>query len=179
MFPGSFGANLAFFLLAQVVAWLYLRTGLVTRGLVVLIATWVLADLALVLRFAYGVTDEPYVASLGVMQAIAVAEAIRLTWRGLRRRRASFREWRTTSYREAMIAFLRNELDAARDGLLLLVRADPWDLPARLALGVVLARQGRTRAARRQFTGARRLDRKRRYADAIEIETRRLSAGAA
>lgn len=178
MFPDSFGANLAFFALAQGIAWTCLRTGLVPRGLFVLIASWVLADVALVLRFGYGAVGLAYVGSLAALQALVVVETVRLVFHGLRRRRESFRCRREATYREAMRCFLRDELDAAGDGLRALVRADPWDLPARLTLGAVLSRQGRRRAARRHLVGARRLDRSRRYADAIDTELRRLPASA-
>jgi hypothetical protein len=175
MFPDAFAPNLAVFLLGQVVAWSYLRTGLLLRGVAVLILTWVFADLALVLRFAYGETGPAYLASLAAMQCVTLAAGLQLAIGRRRRRGEGFRRRRELGFRESMVQLLRDELDPARIGLSRLVRADPWDLPARLTLGVVLSRQGRARAARRQLVGARRLDRERRYADAIDCELRRLA----
>ena len=68
MFQGEFLPNLVVFLLGQAVAWGYLRTGLVARGLVSLIGGWVLADAALVARFAYDHQGRWFIASLAGMQ---------------------------------------------------------------------------------------------------------------
>jgi hypothetical protein len=175
MFPDAFGLNLAVFLVAQVVAWFYLRTGLTLRGTMLLLVAWGAADLALVLRFAYGDTGANYVASLAVLQGYTLFEVLRATVGLVRRRSAAAVARRESSLRAAMVAFLEDDLDAAAAGFRGLVRADPWDLQGRLGLGAVLGRQGRDRAARRQLAAARRLDRDGRFGDAITVEAERLT----
>ncbi|MGA1524447.1 MAG: hypothetical protein ACO4CZ_10810 [Planctomycetota bacterium] len=174
MFPDAFGLNLAVFLVAQVVAWFYLRTGLTLRGTMLLLVAWVAADLALVLRFAYGNTGTAYVASLAVLQGFTIFEVLRATWGLLRRRSSAAVVRREAGLRSAMVAFLEDDLEAAASGFRGLVRDDPWDLQGRLGLGTVLGRQGHDRAARRQLAAARRLDRDGRFADAITVEAERL-----
>lgn len=174
MFPDAFGLNLAVFLVAQVVAWFYLRTGLTLRGVLVLLAAWGAADLALVLRFAYANTGAGYVASLAVLQGYTLFELLRAVLGTLRRRSATATSRRAETLRTAMVAFLEDDLDAAAANFRGLVRADPWDLQGRLGLGSVLGRQGRSRAARRQLAAARRLDRDGRFEDAITVEFERL-----
>ena len=174
MFPDSFGANLAVFALGQAIAWTCLRTGLVVRGLVTMIALWVLADLALVLRFAGGETGWLYVASLAAMQAIALFEALRFLRARLRRRSQAFARSRERAFKAATVSFLRDELDAARAAFGDVVRADPWEMPARLWLGTIEARCGRRRRGRRRLVEARRLDRSGRFSDVLDRELRRL-----
>ncbi|MDA0372214.1 MAG: hypothetical protein O2865_00370 [Planctomycetota bacterium] len=174
MFPDAFGANLAVFLVAQVVAWFYLRTGLTLRGVLLLLVAWGAADLALVLRFAYANTGTEYVASLAVLQGYTVFETLRAVWGTVRRRSGAASARRAEALRSAMVAFLEDDLDAAAAGFRGLVRADPWDLQGRLGLGSVLGRQGHARAARRQLAAARRLDRDGRFEDAITVEVERL-----
>jgi hypothetical protein len=174
MFPDAFSVNLAVFLVAQVVAWFYLRTGLTMRGTLLLLVAWGAADLALVLRFAYSDTGTSYVASLAVLQGYTLFELLRAVWGTVRRRSASATSRRADTLRSAMTAFLADDLDAAAAGFRGLVRADPWDLQGRLGLGSVLGRQGHPRAARRQLAAARRLDREGRFEDAITVEVERL-----
>ena len=48
MFPDAFLPNLAIFVVAQVTAWVYLRTGLIATGVSIVVASWLAADVALV-----------------------------------------------------------------------------------------------------------------------------------
>lgn len=174
MFPDAFLPNLAIFLVAQAVAWTYLRTGLVPRGISVIVGTWIAADTALVARFGF---DEPgfvYVASLVVMQAWTLLETGRLCRGRWRRSRAAFLVEREATYRQAFVDWLRDDLQPAAESLLRLIRVDPWDLDSRLLLAKVSAAAADIRAARRQFIAARRLDRDSRHADAIRIALARL-----
>ncbi len=181
MFQGEFLPNLIVFLIGQAAAWGYLRTGLVPRGLVSLIGGWVLADAALVARFAYDQEGAVFVASLAGMQMLAVFEAFRFVVGRTRRRMPAAVVARRQASREAFVRYLRNDLEGAIAGYRSLVRRDPWDLTSRFALGRAWIRSGDVTRGRRALRAARRLDRDGRYADLLHAtaELRPLRAAAA
>lgn len=174
MFEDSFLANLAVFLAGQIAGVGYLRTGLIARGMAVVVPSWVLADAALLSRFAYE-SETAFRASLSGMQLVCAGALMLFVSGRLRRRLPSLAAERSGLLRRAFVAYLRNDLDEARTGYRRLVSRDPWDLEARLGLATVLARAGRARRARAAFRVARSLDRERRWEDVIRDELARLA----
>lgn len=173
MFPDSFAGNALVFLVGQAVAWGYLRTGLLTRGVPLMAVLWLAVDVALVARFAYQETGPVYLAALAVMQACAVVETVRFVAGRLNRRRERVKERRIERYRAAFTHYLRDELEQAERLYRKLLRSDPWDLESRLGLATLLARTGARRRARSMFRRARSLDRGQRYQDVIREELER------
>lgn len=172
MFKDSFLANLLILLVAQLVAYGYLRTGLLRRGVLLMVGTWVMADVALLARFAFAYTGPWYLAALLLMQLHAVLEAFLYASGRVRRRFGATTRRRKDLYFRAFRHYLRNELDQAQTILRRLVRWDPWDLESTLALATVLSRKGRHRRARGLLRQARGLDRQRRFRDVIGAELR-------
>jgi len=172
MFQDSFFANVAVFLLGQVAAWGYMNTGLWWRGVLMLCGSWVLADVALVARFAYEHGDL-FISALIAMQAVCVIGLFLFTYGRIRRRLPVVVAARERRFRTAFLLYLHDEIAAATRIYRKLVRTDPWDLPARVALGTVLARLGARRRSRWLLRTARGLDRDQRFEDVIADELRR------
>lgn len=172
MFQDSFLINLLIFLVAQVVAYGYLRTGLIRRGVLLIIGTWLMADAALLARFAFNHTGNYYVGALWLMQVHMLLETFLYASGRLRRRLRSTVSRRRDQFSAAFRHYLRNELDQAQRILRRLVRLDPWDLESTLALATVLSRKGRYRKARGLLRQARGLDRNKRFRDVIGAELR-------
>lgn len=177
MFEDSFLANLAVFLAGQVAGVGYLRTGLIARGVAVVVPSWVLADVALLARFAYESETAFRVSVLG-MQLVCAGSFVLFVSGRWRRRFPRFVAQRPGLLREAFVAYLRDDLEQARVIYRRLVSRDPWDLDARLGLATVLARAGQVRRARTAFRVARSLDRERRWEDVIQDELARLAPAA-
>lgn len=172
MFKDSFLPNLLILVIAQLVAYGYLRTGLLRRGVLLMVGTWVMADIALLSRFAFAYTGPYYLGALLVMQVYAVLETFLYTSGRVRRRFGATARRRKDLFFRAFRHYLRNELDQSQMILRRLVRWDPWDLESTLALATVLSRKGRHRRARGLLRQARGLDRHRRFRDVIGAELR-------
>ncbi len=170
MFADAFLPNLAIFVVAQVVAWIYLRTGLVRTGIATIVATWLAADLALVARFALDDVGPVYAGSLIVLQSWTLIVTLRLIAGRWRRSRRDFVARREVAFHTAFTSWLRGELDLAQRELTGVLRVDPWDLRSRLLLAKVFRAGGMPGPARRQLVAARRLDRDDRFRDLIERE---------
>lgn len=175
MFWDAFLPNALAFACGQLVAWGYLRTGLVRRGVVLMLTIWVLADAALLARFAYEQDGLWYLLPLLSMQVVCVASAARFTFCRLRRRFS-----RTARRAKELFAlgqghYLRGELDRALETFRLLHRNDPWHVPSAIALASVLARCSRPRQAVRLYRQARALDLKQEYQDLIEVQLERVA----
>lgn len=174
MFPDAFLPNLALFLAGQLAAWGYLRTGLVRRGVVLMLVMWVLADAVLLLRFAYAETGTGYVAALLAMQCVAVLGAL---WFALGRVR---RRWsRTARERGDLLAaglrlYLQGRFADAQGLFTRLHRCDPWDPAAAIALANTLARTDRPRRAARLYRHARAVDRRRTYDGLVQAQLARV-----
>ncbi|MBK8979285.1 MAG: hypothetical protein IPM29_25590 [Planctomycetes bacterium] len=177
MFPDSTLANLGLFVAAQLVVWAYLGSGLVVRGVVLLVASWVLGDVALVSRFVFGETGWPYVASLLGMQGLTLFEVVRLAHGQWQRRSPRRQAERERSFRAASVAFMCDDIAGAERGFARLVRRDPWELRARLALARIRVLQQRPSSARRLLIAARRLDRDGDFRDWIDLELGALARG--
>jgi hypothetical protein len=175
MFEDSFPINLAIFVVGQVAAYRYLRTGRKTRGVMLMILGWVLADIAMVRVFTFGQRDTTFLLSLTLMQVYSLVEAFLYTIGRIRRRRSKVKKERQKRFHSAFIHCLRNELDAAIADYRALVRMDPWDLESTLGLATALARKGKGRQARRYFRCARSLDLNDDYGDVISDELKRFS----
>lgn len=176
MFEDSFLANLSIFLAGQAVAWAYLHTGRIRRGVTLMLAGWILADVALVARFAYEGGEPLYLLALTALQIWSLGEVALFSFARLRRRLGPIRRQREQLYRAAFVHYLRNELPAAQGIWRRLVRRDPWDVQSTLMLATVQARLGRRRRARSLFRAARGLDRELRMRDVIRDELKRFAA---
>ncbi len=175
MFAEAFLPNLLIFAFGQLVAWGYLRTGLVWRGALLLVFGWITADVALVARLAFDDRGWLFITSLLLMQTHALAEGLLFAFGRLRRRWPRWRRERPLRFREAVLAYLRNDLESAATIQRQLLRRDPWDFDATLALATVLARAGKARRARSLFRRARALDGEGRFADVIRLELERFA----
>ncbi len=172
MFQDNFLTNFLTLVAAQLVAYGYLRTGLQRRGVLLMVGTWVMADVALLSRFACAHTGRYYRGALLLMQVYTMLETFLYGSGRLRRRLGSTVRRRHQLFCTAFRHYLRNELDQAQGILRRLVRWDPWDLESTLALATVLSRKGRYRRARGLLRQARSLDRERRFRDVIGAELR-------
>jgi tetratricopeptide (TPR) repeat protein len=179
MFADSFLANLLIFVIGQAAAWGNMRTGRVVRGLALMVGAWALADLALMFRFVFESMRASYLPVLVVLQAWSLVEAALLGHGRLRRRSWRRRPARLALYREAFEHYLRNDLPAARSLQQRLVRRDPWDTEATLALATTLARAGERKKARKLFRRARAIDLEARFHDVIADELDRIGAAGA
>ena len=172
MFQDNFLTNFLILVAAQIVAYGYLRTGLQRRGVMLMVGTWVMVDVALLARFAFAHTGRYYLGALLVMQVYTMAEMFLYFSGRLRRRLGSTVRRRHHLFVAAFRHYLRDELDQAQGILRRLVRWDPWDLESTLALATVLSRKGSYRRARGLLRQARSLDRERRFRDVIGAELR-------
>lgn len=174
MFEDSLPINLVIFLTGQLVAYLYLRTGRRQRGLALMIGGWILVDVALVQRFAFGKVDEVYYSALVAMQAWSTLEFLGYFYSRIRRRRKAVLARRDLEFRSGFQAYLRNDLEPAIAAFRGIVRRDPWDLPVMVALATALARTGEPRRCRRSrslLRAARDLDIDSVFTDVIEGES--------
>ncbi|MCA8943350.1 MAG: hypothetical protein KDB80_12375 [Planctomycetes bacterium] len=158
MLSDSLVPNLLIFLVGQLAAIGYMRTGLARRGIQVLVATWAGADVALIARFGYQETGWGYTSGLSVMQVVSLAAAVMFVVGRVRRRSKRNVERRDRMLREAFVHYLRNELVPAEKLYTTLARIDPWDTAAHVGRASVLAESGRRRESRREMKIARGLD---------------------
>ena len=176
MFPDSLLANLMLFGMGQVAAWGYLRTGRIARGVALMVGSWVLADVALLARFAYEFGDHVYLTALVLMQLYCVVEFALFVWGRARRRTTEARKRRELRYRDAFTHYLRNETEPASQIYRRMLRSDPWDVEAALSLATLMARAGQQRKARSLFRSVRSMDREGCYGEVIAEELERLRA---
>lgn len=176
MLPDCFLCNAAICAAGFATAIWWLRTGMLVRGVALLVAMAVTVDVALVARFVFadrggwfqGGLMSMQVAALGSVAALGVALA-RRRWSADARRRAEL-------FAAGLQHYLRDELKAARNLFLRLRRADPWDVAATVALANVHWREGRAARARTLLQIAARLDRRGEFRDFIGEQLRRVAA---
>ena len=178
MFADAFWPNFAIFALGQVVAFLYLFTGRVGRGGCLMLAVLLLADVALVARFAYD-AETVTVAALALMQAYVFIELVLFAFGRWYRRRPGVLLRRRAEYQAGLVAELQGDDASAATVFKRLCRRDPWDAEVTLALATVERRLGNFGKARRLLRKARSLDRAGKLGDLIYLESGRLSSGAA
>lgn len=177
MFADAFLPNLAFFASGQLAAWGYLRTGMLRLGTALLAAMLVLADWALVARFAYQDVGPGYLAPLLAMQGLGAMAALVFAWGRLRRRFGPLARRRKEVFGEGLGSYLRGDYAAAARSFARLAAHDRWDVPSTVALANSLRRLGRLRRARRLYKLARSLDRRGDYHDFVAEQLRRCAQG--
>ncbi len=173
MYPDQLLPNLAIFAAGVLVATACLRTGLVARGVWLMVVVWCLADGALLVRYALEDRGELYVATLWVMQAVCALSVLWWLWARLRRRLGRMARERNAVFAEGQASHLRGDFDAARRVFARLLRHDPWDTATTVAMAEVMQAQGKNSAARKLLRRARNLDLRKDYSDLI---TARLAA---
>jgi tetratricopeptide (TPR) repeat protein len=171
----AFLPNALTFACGQLVAWGYLRTGLVRRGIALMLTIWVLADVALLARFAYEQQGLAYVLPLLGMQLCCVAGTAWFAFCRLRRRYSGTARRAGALFAAGQQHYFRGEFDRALAAFQKLHRNDPWNVPAAISLAAVLARRGRARQAVRLYRQARALDLKQEYQDFIENQLERVA----
>ncbi len=159
--------NLVLFLLGQGAACFHLRTGRRWVGLSVSGALWVLIDWYCVARLVFAATGAAVVVPLAAMQAIAVLAPAWLAIRLVRRRWSATARQRHVLFGAALAAYLRGDLAAARSTFRRIVRSDPWDCAAWVALGNVERSAGDMRRAARAYWRGRGVDIRSEFADLI------------
>jgi hypothetical protein len=178
VFADAFLPNLFVFLIGQIAAFGWLRHGCLRAGVLTMVAIWVFADSALVVRFAYeDHGSAAYLTTLLAMQGSALASAGWLLTARVRRRLGHLARHRSGEFARGQTHYLRSEWEPARRVFVRLVRHDPWDVPSRVSLAAVLVRQGKARQARRMLAAARRFDRAHGFHDLIDERLRRLRQG--
>lgn len=168
MFGSHLLTNLLVFLAGQAAAWFCLRTGRFRWGAVGTTALWLLLDAWLLTRYVFDGPGWLRTTSLWGLQLVAVFLVGSLLLARWRRRWSAAAKERTQRFTAGMASYLRSDYPAARVTFRQLVRTDPWDAAAWIALGDVLRRSGQAGAARRCYRRAAAVDTEHRYRDLIE-----------
>lgn len=171
----GFFVNLLLFVSGQLAAWHYLRTGRPAIGFAATVLLWGLLDAWLVARHAYRQEGAPWSWLLVGFQGVAVATVAMLVFGLWRRRWSRTARARGKWFGAGLQQYLRGELDAAAATFLRLVRCDPWDAAAWLALGNVRRAQGKNRDASRCYRTALRVDATGAYRDHANLQLGRVS----
>ncbi len=167
MYPDQLLPNLAIFAAGVLVATACLRTGLVARGVWLMVAVWCLADGALLVRYAMEDRGELYVGVLWAMQAVCALSVLWWTWARVRRRLGRMGRQRNAVFSEGQACQMRGDLEGARRTYGRLLRHDPWDTATTIAMAEVLHALGKRAAARGMLRRARNLDLRKDYGDLI------------
>lgn len=174
MFAALFLPNLLAFVVGLAAALYYLRSGRVWIGVAATLLLWVLLDWWLVERYVWAADAVDLVLPATLLQATAAATSGALVWQLWRRRWSTVARARTSHFGDGLAAYLRSDYDAARAAFTRLVRCDPWDAAAWIALGDVWGRCGKPKKARRCYGRAGAVDTQRAFADLLQL--RRASA---
>lgn len=160
------------FVAGQAAAWFYLRTGRTWVGGLGTAALWSLLDWWLLARYVFAHTGAqltvPLVALLGTALALVAMLAV-ARWR---RRWSAVAKERTTRFAAGLAEYLRSDYEAARATFQRLVRVDPWDTVAWIALGDVFGRSGDPRRAQRCYRRAAAVDVRADFADLLQHHRR-------
>jgi hypothetical protein len=167
------------FALGQAAAWYYLRSGRVGTGLVATIALWGAIDWWAVARYVLGHDELSLRTPALVLQGTALATVAALLVALWRRRWSATARCRRAHFTAGLTAFLRSEYGDARATFTRLVRADPWDAAAWIALGDVLARTGARRRARRCYRRAGAVDVRGAWTDLLQRRRAAIARSAA
>ena len=161
----SFLPNLVLFVAGQAAAWFYLRTGRLWIGAGAMAWLWIAADWAVLAKYVFAATDTHFRLSLLAMQlgAVVTVAALGIAW--WRRRWSKTAKARGELFARGLEFYLGGDHEQARLTFRRLVRSDPWDAAAWLALGNTLRRLGRDAAARRCYRRCRHVDLGSEYAD--------------
>lgn len=175
MFADSFLANLLLFVAGQAAAWSYLRTGRTAHGFGGTIGLWTLLDAWLLANYVFAVGSTGLTVLLSMLQGLCLFLVGSLGYARWRRRWSKPAKVRQQQFAEGMAALLRADLDAAAATFTRLVRVDPWDAAAWIALGDVQARRGDKVRASRCYRRALAVDVRQDFADLLRHH--RLRAG--
>jgi tetratricopeptide (TPR) repeat protein len=165
VFSDSFLLNLALFVAGQAAAWFYLRTGRLWLGGIGTAMLWIAADWAVMAKYVFADVGPHFRGALVTMQATAVVTVVALALAQWRRRWSDTARKRPELFTAGMTAYLHGAHDSARKMFRRLVRNDPWDAGAWLALGNVHGRQRQPKAAKRCYRRCLRVDLAREYTD--------------
>jgi tetratricopeptide (TPR) repeat protein len=146
------------FAIGQAAAWCYLRTGRTASGLAATVLLWGALDWWLVERYVLAADDVALQWPATILFAVAAATTAALLFGRWRRRWSAAARERTARFANGLAAYLRSDYAAARTAFARLVRVDPWDSAAWIALGDVLARSGQPRRARACYRRAGAVD---------------------
>lgn len=177
MAPHAFLPNVVAFLVGQVAAWHYLRTGRTWVGGLATLGVWLLLDAWLLARYVYAADVATLRSLAGALQLLAAATALRLLQQLWRRHRSPAARERIHRHRGALVSYLRGDWAAAVAGYRALVRTDPWDAAAWIGLGDALARTGNRKAADRCYWRAAGVDVGKAHADLLQLRRGRRAAG--
>lgn len=166
----SFLPNLALFVAGQAAAWFYLRTGRLWLGGVAMATMWIAADWALVARYVFDDVGGQFRVALLVMQVAVILMLIAVAFAQWRRRWSKTARNRGRLFGQGMERYLRGAHDESRQIFVRLVRSDPWDAAAWLALGNVLHRLRQPAAARRCYRRCLRVDVNAEYGDLAKVQ---------
>jgi len=177
VFPDQFLPNAAICAAGLATAIFWLRTGMVQRGFALLAALAIATDVALVGRFVYADRGAWFFAALWLLQSAAALATACLLVALARRRWSADARRRDELFAAGFQHYLRDELSPARDLFARILRTNPWDVAATVAMANVCWRQGRRARAMRLMQRARRLDRGSGYTDFIGEQSRRIGQG--
>lgn len=171
--------NLLLFATGQAAAWYYLRTGRWWVGVAASAALWVLADWLFLAKYAFAATGTDLMVPLVALQAVAAGIVLVLAWALWRRRWSATARQRPQIFGDGVAAYLRGDHAAARQTLRRLVRTDPWDTAAWVALGNVELRDGNPARAKRCYRRAVGVDTKALYGDLIAHQLQSMQTSSA
>lgn len=175
MFGDSFLVNLLLFVAGQAAAWKYLRTGRTAHGFGGTIGLWTLLDAWLVANYVFAVGPGGLTVLLLLLQGLCLYLVGSLGYARWRRRWSKPAKVRQQQFADGMAAMLRSDLDTAARTFGRLVRIDPWDAAAWIALGDVASRRGETVRATRCYRRALAVDVQKEFSDLLRHH--RLRAG--
>ena len=166
MFVDAVWLHLSVFVMGQLVAWRYARSGRFWLGAGVTILIWAAADWWLVSRYLLAVEASQQVAPLLVLQVVTLATACSYSWACLRRWRGQ--SGRGLGHRRALSALLRGDQAGAVKAYRSLTWSDAWDVAAWVGLGDAQRRSGDFGKARRSYRRARAVDVMGRHQDILD-----------
>lgn len=158
MFAALVLPNLLAFVLGQLAAFGYLRTGRFWLGLWASCALWLLLDWWLVAKFVYDAGEPALRLPAGGLQGIAAWTSVAFVAARWRRRWSAAARLRRDRFAAGLASYLRSDYQAAGAMYTRLLRTDPWDAAAWIALGDVHRRSGRPRRAVRCYRRAAAVD---------------------
>lgn len=169
MFAALVLPNLLAFAVGQFAAFGYLRTGRFWLGLGTSCALWLMLDWWLVAKFVYDVGEPALRLPAGGLQGIAAWTAVAFLAARWRRRWSAGARLRRERFAIGLASYLRSDYPTAGAMYTRLVRTDPWDAAAWIALGDVHRRSGRSRRAGRCYRRAAAVDVAGDFADLVRL----------
>jgi tetratricopeptide (TPR) repeat protein len=176
VFAELFLPNLLAFACGQGAAWYYLRTGRFWLGVIATVALWSLLDWWMVARYVFLADEVALRLPATLLQATALVVSAVLAFGLWRRRWSAVARARREHFEAGLTQYLRSDYAMARATFVRLVRTDPWDAAAWIALGDVCGRTGHAGRAQRCYRRAGAVDTQKEYADLLQ--QRRLAARA-